>query len=143
MRIEKKKSAGKIPTSSMADIAFLLLIFFMTTTILKDEAGLEVVYPDTEQGTKTERENTARIWMAPLAGAKKTALTVINDAEIKDYEDVLGIMQKKRDKNPALSVAMNVDEKTPYKDVNSVLEMLRKAHTNRVFFISNAKKGPE
>ena len=39
-----------IPTSSMGDIAFLLLIFFMVTTIFREESGLPVELPRAEAG---------------------------------------------------------------------------------------------
>jgi len=141
MKIGKKTQVKKdIPTASMADIAFLLLIFFMTTTVLKEEIGLDVVYPDVEQSIKTERENTTHIWMVPIAGAKKAALTIVNDAEVKDYNDIKLIMTKKKETNPVLTIAMNVDERTPYKEVNQVMEQFRQAHTYRIYFISNQVK---
>ena len=139
MKIVKKKASAVIPTSSMADIAFLLLVFFMTTTILKEEQGLDVTYPLVEQATKTDRENTAHIWIKPITGAKKTAMTVINDVELKSVEEVRRIMQKKREKNLSITVAMNVDERSQYKDVHAVLEQLRQAHTYRIYFISTVK----
>ena len=37
-----------IPTASMADIAFLLLIFFMSTTMFKVEDGLPIEMPKAE-----------------------------------------------------------------------------------------------
>lgn len=48
MAILKKKSraGGDIPTSSMADIAFLLLIFFLVTTIFDEQKGLSIVLPE-------------------------------------------------------------------------------------------------
>ena len=40
-KFHRKANVGQsIPTSSMADIAFLLLVFFMVTTIFKLEDGL-------------------------------------------------------------------------------------------------------
>ena len=56
MAILRKKSnvSDKIPTSSMADIAFLLLIFFLVTTVFDEEMGLQVVLP--ERGPESEQE---------------------------------------------------------------------------------------
>jgi biopolymer transport protein ExbD len=42
----KSKVSDEIPTASMADIAFLLLIFFLTTTVFEEEKGLPIVLPE-------------------------------------------------------------------------------------------------
>jgi biopolymer transport protein ExbD len=51
---KKSKVEDRIPTSSMADIAFLLLIFFLVTTVFDEEIGLQVVLP--EKGPEAETE---------------------------------------------------------------------------------------
>ena len=51
---KKSKVSDSIPTSSMADIAFLLLIFFLVTTVFDEEIGLQVVLP--ERGPESEQE---------------------------------------------------------------------------------------
>jgi biopolymer transport protein ExbD len=51
---KQSKVEDKIPTSSMADIAFLLLIFFLVTTVFDEEIGLQVVLP--EKGPEAETE---------------------------------------------------------------------------------------
>ncbi|MDQ3605486.1 MAG: biopolymer transporter ExbD, partial [Gemmatimonadota bacterium] len=50
----QSKVNDKIPTSSMADIAFLLLVFFLVTTVFDEEKGLQVVLP--EKGEESEVE---------------------------------------------------------------------------------------
>jgi biopolymer transport protein ExbD len=57
----QQKVASKVPTSSMADIAFLLLIFFMTTTIFKMEDGLQITLPRAETAQKQQREMIMRM----------------------------------------------------------------------------------
>ena len=42
---KKSKVSDEIPTSSMADIAFLLLIFFLVTTVFPKDKGLAIVLP--------------------------------------------------------------------------------------------------
>ena len=46
IRRSEQPLGGVIPTASMADIAFLLLIFFLVTTTFDEEIGLEVVLPE-------------------------------------------------------------------------------------------------
>ena len=46
MKFKKKtKISSEIPTSSMPDIIFMLLVFFMVTTVLKEYSGLPVNLP--------------------------------------------------------------------------------------------------
>ena len=42
---KRRFKGGEIPTSSMADIAFLLLIFFLVTTTIDMGKGLGMVLP--------------------------------------------------------------------------------------------------
>ncbi len=46
MAIKKRKFLAAVPMSSMADIAFLLLIFFMVTSVLKVDAEIPLNLPD-------------------------------------------------------------------------------------------------
>ena len=56
-----------IPTSSMGDIAFLLLIFFMVTTIFREESGLPVELPRAEAG----EEPAGRIEQLPAKDIRR------------------------------------------------------------------------
>ncbi len=58
---KKKKKAVEIPTSSLADIAFLLLVFFLVTTTIDTDKGLQLVLPEKGQETKVRSENIANI----------------------------------------------------------------------------------
>ncbi len=43
---KKQESKVEIPTASMGDIAFLLLVFFMVTTVFNNEIGLQIILPE-------------------------------------------------------------------------------------------------
>ena len=45
MKVDRKKSEPEIPTASMADIAFLLIVFFMITSVFSVTRGLEFQLP--------------------------------------------------------------------------------------------------
>jgi len=45
MMLRKRSLDAEVPTSSMADIAFLLIVFFMLTTVFSSNAGIEHVLP--------------------------------------------------------------------------------------------------
>lgn len=46
---KKKKNLGEIPTASLSDVAFLLLVFFLSTTKFDMKEGLQLVLPKADQ----------------------------------------------------------------------------------------------
>ena len=55
MKFRRKSGVeSKISTSSMPDIIFMLLIFFMVTTVLREFSGLPVSLPKAERIEKLE-----------------------------------------------------------------------------------------
>ena len=64
MKIERKtQESNEISTSSMPDIIFMLLIFFMVTTVMREYEGLDVVMPRAKMIEKLEsKRHTSYIW---------------------------------------------------------------------------------
>ena len=63
----KKKSKMKIsiPTASMPDIVFMLIFFFMVSSVLRTHDGLNVVLPKAKQIEKLEsRVHVTYIWVS-------------------------------------------------------------------------------
>ncbi len=130
----KPKEMPSVPTSSMADIAFLLLVFFMTTTIFKHEEGLEVNLPRAEAAKKQKSENLANIWV------DKDGRISINDKMVF-LSDIGPIMAKKLEDNPAILVSFKADNRVRYEIINSVQEELKAVNAVRVNFSSDLEKG--
>ena len=55
---KKSKVSDEIPSSSMADIAFLLLIFFLVTTTFPKDKGLAIVLPEQQVGDRKSARRT-------------------------------------------------------------------------------------
>ena len=134
MKFEKNiKLEQRVPTSSMADIAFLLLIFFMTTTIFKMEDGLPVSLPRAETAAKQKREMITHIWI------DATGVISINDKLIQ-IVDVEPIIKSQLAEKHDLIVAFNADHRTPYGIISEVMEQLKKASAIRVSFTSDIER---
>ena len=96
----KTKISSEIPTSSMPDIIFMLLIFFMVTTVLREYSGLPVNIPKAEKIEKLKgKRHTAHIWVS------KEGLISIND-RLFAVEDVAKIMYDKRVSDPQVIVSL-------------------------------------
>jgi biopolymer transport protein ExbD len=128
--LELRRKAGtgaRIPTSSMADIAFLLIVFFMVTTIFKLEQGLAITLPRSTAGDKIPREKVAHIWI------DRTGVISIDDMVIS-VPDIEPLVLAKIRENNGLIISFNTDEKAPYRMVNEAMERLKLANALRVSF---------
>ena len=62
----KQRVSDEIPTASMADIAFLLLVFFLTTTVFNEERGLPIVLPEQSEEQDVSAKNLIFLHRAVL-----------------------------------------------------------------------------
>lgn len=130
MKITKNQGVtNSIPTGSMADIIFLLLIFFMVTTIFKMEEGLPITLPRAESGSELERERLIHIW------ADRFGRISINDKLIR-VESINPIIASRLKENFSLIVAFNIDKRTKYQLVSDVMDQLKDANAVNVTFVS-------
>ncbi|HDS03691.1 MAG TPA: biopolymer transporter ExbD [Firmicutes bacterium] len=138
MAIIKRKKKGvdaKIPTSSMADIAFLLLIFFMVTTVFKVDSGVDLQLPLAEKVEKLQMKNLAIIWITDQG---KVAI----EDKFVPLEFVSNLMdQKMFETNGELIVQIKADRNARYGIVDAVFEELKEAQALRVVLGANVESG--
>lgn len=135
----KKKAATKqeIPTASLPDIIFMLLIFFMVTTVLRETTvQVRTMLPSAEALTKIDQKRlVSYIWIGPrkLADNRIGDTGVqIDDALIEDLTTVRMIMYGKLVEQPKLIVSLRVDQKSEMGIVLNVQQELREAGTLRI-----------
>ncbi len=100
MLLGKKKDKGSpdIPTSALPDIVFLLLIFFLVTTAIDTEKGLDLVLPPGEtEEIKIPKKNIANL-LINAAGA------VLIDGEVVEIRDITRVVKERIQDNPKLIV---------------------------------------
>ena len=87
MKINRKtKLDSEIPTASMPDIIFMLLIFFMVTTVLREYSGLPISLPKAKRIEKLKsKRHTSHIWVS------KEGLISIQD-KLYQAESVLSLI---------------------------------------------------
>ncbi len=129
------KKETYIPTSSMGDIAFLLLIFFMVTTIFREETGLPVELPRAEAGEEVNRELISNIYINKFG-------QISIDDRLVQVKHIADIMAGKISENPQLVVAFKTDTYTPYGTVSEVMEELKEVNAVRVFFNNDIESQP-
>ncbi|MDX1638252.1 MAG: biopolymer transporter ExbD [Balneolaceae bacterium] len=136
----QKKSATtkqEIPTSAMPDIVFMLLIFFMVTTVLREVTlQVQVDFTQAENIEKIEQKRlVSYIYIGPekLSGNRVGETKVqIDDSIIEDLGAIRNIMYDKLQEQPKLIVSLRVDEDSEFGIVTDVEQELRKAGTLRI-----------
>ena len=129
MKFERKiKVATGIPTASLPDIIFMLLIFFMVATVFKQYSGLKVSLPDAELVKKIpgSKRHVVTIWI------DKNNQVVCDDYKVEKIVNLRGVIYEKRVNNPQIIIAMKVDKEAPMGVVSEVQEEMRKANALRV-----------
>ncbi len=124
----KASVGGTIPTSSMADIAFLLLIFFMVTTVFVRYRVTGIVLPKAEKIEEIKtRRHISYIWVS-------ADRQIFIDDKLADIKAVAGTFYQRRVANPRMIVSLKCDRRAPYGLVSKVLQELRKADALRINF---------
>jgi len=119
----KNKAEGGIPLSSLPDIVFLLLIFFMVSSVFKEFSGLPVTLPNAKKIEKVQgKRDVAYIWVSKDG-------TVSVDDRIVNVSDVSKLMYQKRldPMHPLKLVSMKIDRGTEMGVVTDLQEELREA----------------
>lgn len=136
----QKKSAKtkqEVPTSAMPDIVFMLLIFFMVTTVLREVTlQVQVDFTRAENIEKIEQKRlVSYIYIGPekLSGNRVGETKVqIDDSIVEDLGAIRNIMYDKLQEQPKLIVSLRVDADSEFGIVTDVEQELRKAGTLRI-----------
>ena len=134
MKFKRKSNIeSKISTSSMPDIIFMLLIFFMVTTVLREYSGLPISLPKAERIEKLEsKRHTAHIWVS------KDGLISIEDKLFKS-DAVRHVMYEKRASDPQLTVSLKADLAARMEVISNIHNELRKADALRLNYSTKVK----
>lgn len=132
-------------TASLPDIVFMLLIFFMVATVLR-ETNIQVrtQLPQAEALTKIDQKRlVSKVHIGPLKRGENQGQTAIqiDDALIENRRAIRQIMYNKLQEQPKLIVSLKVDRESEMSVVNEVQQELREANALRINYSSN-REGP-
>ena len=128
-----KKPEAAIPTASMSDIAFLLILFFMVSTVFVSERGLKVKMPRAAEIQKIPRNHSATIYVDRNG-------TISIDDMVISIPDVNWVMQKKLAEDFNVIACFRTDRNTNYGIMSDILNQLREANALRVSFEAKLKR---
>lgn len=133
------RSTPEIPNASMADIAFLLLTFFLVTTTIANDRGLSLILPPPPEAQQTEEIKIQEHNMFKIQLNSSDALLVEGDytEDVSGLKDQIKVFVMNYGKDPSLSdnptkaiVSFKTDRGTTHKRFIEILNIVQAAYND-------------
>ncbi len=122
---KKERPEPDIPSASLPDIVFQLLIFFLVTTTIDVDKGLDLVLPPIGEVKEISKKNITNLLINDLG-------QILIDEKVVDIQEVDDIIRDKLLENDKLIVSVKTARKTKYETYIKVLDQLKKAGATRI-----------
>ncbi|MGD8278097.1 MAG: biopolymer transporter ExbD [Gemmatimonadota bacterium] len=127
----RKRTDSEIPTASMADIAFLLLIFFLTTTVFDEEKGLPIVLPEAAETVEVSQKNILHL-IVEANGVIRVKHGESPQEQTVSANQIASIWRLDASQNPNLIAAVKTAPNAPYRLMIDVLDALQTAGADKI-----------
>ena len=129
MKFKKKQASiqQSIPTSSLPDIIFMLLIFFMVSTVLREfDVKVSYTLPTAMQIEKIDNKRlVSYIWVG-----RDGRLQI--DDNLVTIPEIQSIAARKRQLIPSVIMSLRIDEGSKMGIVTDIQQQLRKGDALRI-----------
>ena len=127
----KQRVSDEISTAGLADIVFLLLIFFLVTTVFPKDRGLAIVLPEQAEEVQVSQKNILHLLVQPngVVEVKRGESPQVQQVRAEDVED---IWRQEVAANPNLIAAVKTHPQAPYENMVVVLDSLHQAGAERI-----------
>ncbi len=126
MMLENKRTReAEIPTASLADIAFLLLTFFLVTTSLNTDKGLGLTLPAKGKAKPIPKQNIASLLINNQG-------EVMLDEQRIEVNQIKDIIKNRLAQNENLIVSIKTASRTRYQDFIKVLDQVQMANATKI-----------
>lgn len=123
---------ANIPVVSMADIAFLLIVFFMVTTVFDLEKGIDVSLPETREGAAKPKRNVS--------------VTITKDHQVQvgenfvDFSLIQAELKERLKAESALTVIVRADRDLQFQFFADVVDEIKQAGVENVAFMTTREQ---
>ncbi|UCD04748.1 MAG: biopolymer transporter ExbD [candidate division WOR-3 bacterium] len=134
MRLREKKVArAGIPTASMGDVAFLILIFFLTSTVFTKDKGLKMLLPERteeQEEVKVKPENIVTVAINPAGEVKIKTVELDRILVLEEYDEIKNIVEERLlARDTLLVVSLRPSKDAPYDNMIQALDQIKLAKT--------------
>ena len=122
---KKRRDLQEINSSSMADIAFLLLVFFLVTTTISMDKGISLVLPSEGNEMEVNKTNIINILV------NETGKVLLDDKPTR-LKDIKGIAERRITQNDKVIFSVQTHPRTKYQVYVQVLDQLKSAKAQKI-----------
>jgi len=134
----KRRGGVRIDMTPMVDVAFLLLIFFMVTTVFRRPLAMEVNMPEPGAKVEVPESNVMTVYVnkdeSMVYKVGRGGLVPVT------WNTLLGVFETQLKSNPDLIVLAKIDPKDRYEHMVDMMDTLEDAHLER---FSVVRMGPD
>lgn len=128
----KERVSDEIPTASMADIAFLLLIFFLTTTVFNEEKGLPIVLPEADQEEVDVSAKNLIFFLVQPDGSVVVRRGESEQEQVVSANQIEDLLRAELAANENLIAAIKTAPTAAYRHMIEVLDQVKLSGAERI-----------
>ena len=120
---------AELPTASMADIAFLLIVFFLVTTTMNRDKGLSLHLPPVAETKEVREKNICNVWINAqdqIAFFENEQLTMV------PLQNLRAGIEQRLAANDKLIVSLKAERQASYRIFVDVLDELKLSGAKRI-----------
>lgn len=132
-RAKKTRVGVRVDMTPMVDVAFLLLIFFMVTTVFRRPLAMEINMPQPDVKIEVPESNVLSIFI----GADEAMYYKIGKTGLSPlaWDELEPLFRANADANPDLIILVKIDRKARYEPMVDMMDALEDAHMQRFSLI--------
>jgi biopolymer transport protein ExbD len=133
MKVRRTQIPSEIPTSSMADVAFLLIIFFLVASFYSVTRGIQFSLPRQDEAALTAAPEAATLIEIRASGA------IVVDRRPMTLDELQGHLRATLARNPSRSVILQTSLDAPYYAMTDVFDELKQAGVRNLVIPTTAE----
>ena len=130
---KRKRKVDEVNSSSMADIAFLLLVFFLVTTTISMDKGINIILPAEGSNKDVNTEDIINVVLAADG-------SIVFDEKLKKIHEIKGLVENEIRKNKNMIFSIKTSTRADYQDYVALLDEFKKAKAKKISIANDHRK---
>ena len=130
---KRKRKVDEVNSSSMADIAFLLLVFFLVTTTISMDKGINIILPAEGSNKDVNTEDIINVVLAADG-------SIVFDGKLKNIYEIKSLVENEIRKNKNMIFSIKTSTRADYQDYIALLDEFKKAKAKKISIANDHRK---